>query len=107
WGSYCGLILLAASYSAIGLFASSTTDTQIVSLIISMVLSLFFFEVLSLLGDLDWLDKVGKSLEWFSLNFHYESISRGVLDTRDLLYFGGFITLFIAFTKTQFESRKW
>ncbi len=107
WGSYFGLILLSACYASIGLFASSTTDNQIVSLIISMVLSLFFFEVLSLMGDIEWLDRIGKSLEWFSLNFHYESISRGVLDTRDLLYFGSFAALFIALTKTQFESRKW
>jgi ABC-2 type transport system permease protein len=107
WGSYFGLILLSACYASIGLFASSTTDNQIVSLIISMVLSLFFFEVLSLMGDIEWLDRIGKSLEWFSLNFHYESISRGVLDTRDLLFFGSFAALFIALTKTQFESRKW
>ena len=107
WGSYFGLILLSACYASIGLFASSTTDNQIVSLIISMVLSLFFFEVLSLMGDIEWLDRIGKSLEWFSLNFHYESISRGVLDTRDLLYFGSFAALFLALTKTQFESRKW
>lgn len=107
WGSYFGLILLSACYAAIGLFASSTTDNQIVSLIISMVLSLFFFEVLSLMGDIEWLDRIGKSLEWFSLNFHYESISRGVLDTRDLLFFGSFAGFFLALTKTQFESRKW
>ena len=104
WGSYMGLILLAASYASIGLFASSLTDNQIVSLIISMV---FWFEVLSLLGDIKALDVIGKSLEWFSLDFHYQSISRGVLDTRDIIYFLGFIATFLGGTKLVFESRKW
>ena len=57
WGSYLGLILLAASYASIGLFASSLTDNQIVSLIISMVLCFFWFGVLSLLGDVKALLK--------------------------------------------------
>jgi ABC-2 type transport system permease protein len=107
WGSYFGLILLAASYASIGLFASSLTDNQIVSLIISMVLCFFWFGVLSLLGDIKALDAIGKSLEWFSLDFHYQSISRGVLDTRDVIYFFGFIATFLGATKMAFESRKW
>ena len=107
WGSYLGLILLAASYASIGLFASSLTDNQIVSLIISMVLCFFWFGVLSLLGDVKALDVIGKSLEWFSLDFHYQSISRGVLDTRDIVYFLGFIASFLGGTKLVFESRKW
>lgn len=107
WGSYLGLILLAASYASIGLFASSLTDNQIVSLIISMVLCFFWFGVLSLLGDVKVLDVIGKSLEWFSLDFHYQSISRGVLDTRDIVYFLGFIATFLGGTKLVFESRKW
>ena len=107
WGSYLGLILLAASYASIGLFASSLTDNQIVSLIISMVLCFFWFGVLSLLGDVKALDVIGKSLEWFSLDFHYHSISRGVLDTRDIVYFLGFIASFLGGTKLVFESRKW
>ncbi len=107
WGSYMGLVLLAASYASIGLFASSRTDNQIVSLIISMVLCFFWYGVLSLLGDVKALEVIGKSLEWFSLDFHYQSISRGVLDTRDIVYFVGFIATFLGGTKLVFESRKW
>ena len=107
WGSYMGLVLLAASYASIGLFASSLTDNQIVSLIISMVLCFFWYGVLSLLGDVKALEVIGKSLEWFSLDFHYQSISRGVLDTRDIVYFVGFIATFLGGTKLVFESRKW
>ena len=49
----------------------------------------------------------GKSLEWFGLEFHYDSISRGLVDTRDVIYFVGFILVFLGLTKIVFESRKW
>ncbi len=94
-------------YSIGGTYSSSLTDNQIVSLIISMVLCFFWYGVLSLLGDIKALDLIGKSLEWFSLDFHYQSISRGVLDTRDFIYFLGFIATFLGGTKLVFESRKW
>jgi ABC-2 type transport system permease protein len=106
-GSYFGLILLAACYASIGMFSSSLTDNQIVALITSMLLNFFFFGVLSMLGDAAWLNFIGKSLEWFGLEFHYDSISRGLVDTRDVIYFVGFILVFLGLTKIVFESRKW
>jgi ABC-2 type transport system permease protein len=106
-GSYFGLILLAACYASIGMFSSSLTDNQIVALITSMLLNFFFFGVLSMLGEASWLNFIGKSLEWFGLEFHYDSISRGLVDTRDVIYFVGFILVFLGLTKIVFESRKW
>ena len=106
-GSYIGLILLAACYASVGMFSSSLTDNQIVALIASMLLNFFFFGVLGMLGDISWLTNIGKSLEWFGLEFHYDSISRGVIDTRDVIYFLGFIFVFLGLTKIVFESRKW
>ncbi len=106
-GSYIGLILLAACYASVGMFSSSLTDNQIVALITSMLLNFFFFGVLGMLGDISWLTNIGKSLEWFGLEFHYDSISRGVIDTRDVIYFLGFIFVFLGLTKIVFESRKW
>lgn len=106
-GSYIGLILLAACYVSVGMFSSSLTDNQIVALITSMLLNFFFFGVLGMLGDISWLSNIGKSLEWFGLEFHYDSISRGVIDTRDVIYFFGFIFVFLGLTKIVFESRKW
>ena len=99
WGSYLGLIFLGMAYTAIGVFSSAVTDNQIVALILSMALGM--------MGDITALDAIGKSLEWFSLEYHYDSISRGVLDTRDVLYMLSFSALFIGLTKTVFESRKW
>lgn len=106
-GSYFGLILLAMCYAAIGMFSSSLTDNQIIALIISMAICFFWYGILSMLGDIKWLAGIGKSLEWFSLDYHYRSISRGVLDTRDVIYFFGFASVFLGSTKLVFDSRKW
>jgi ABC-2 type transport system permease protein len=107
WGSYFGLILLAACYTSVGLFCSSLTENQIVALISSMALCFLFYQVLGLFGEIQWLNTVGKSLRWFGLDYHYYSISRGVIDTRDVLYFLGFSAFFVVSTKLVFQSRKW
>lgn len=107
WGSYFGLLLLGAAYTSIGIFASALTENQIVSLILSMLLCIFFYSILGWIGDIKALDAIGKSLDWFGLDFHYYSLSRGVLDTRDVAYFVSFSGLFIWLTKLVYESRKW
>ncbi len=107
WGSYFGLILLGTAYTSMGLFASVLTENQIISLILSMVLCIFFYSILGWVGDIKALDVIGKSLSWFGLETHYYSLSRGVLDTRDVVFFGSFSVLFIWFTKLVYESRKW
>jgi ABC-2 type transport system permease protein len=106
-GSYLGLLLLASCYTAIGMFSSSITENQIIALLVSMLLSFFFYDVLSMLGDVTWLASLGRSLSWFGLEYHYDSISRGVVDTRDVVYFAGFTSAFLGLTKWVFESRKW
>ena len=107
WGSYFGLVLLAASYTAIGIFCSALTDNQIVALISSMALCFLFYQVLGLMGEVAWLNAVGKSLSWFGLDYHYYSLSKGVIDTRDVLFFASFSAAFVYSTKLVFESRKW
>ncbi|MBS3914181.1 MAG: gliding motility-associated ABC transporter permease subunit GldF [Bacteroidetes bacterium] len=107
WGSYFGLILLGAAYTSIGMFASAITENQIVALILSMLICLVSYEVLGMVGEIKALEGIGKSIHWFGLDFHYYSLSRGVLDTRDLVYFISFSGLFIWITKLVYESRKW
>ncbi|MCC7299097.1 MAG: gliding motility-associated ABC transporter permease subunit GldF [Bacteroidia bacterium] len=107
WGSYFGLVLLGAAYTAIGLFSSAITENQIVALILSMLLCLTSYVLLGMLGDIKWLESIGKSIDWFGLDYHYYSLSRGVLDTRDVVYFLGFSAMFIWLTKLVYESRKW
>ncbi len=107
WGSYIGLVFLAAIYVAIGVFASSITDNQIVAFVVAVVLCFVFysgFDSLSLVpafkGIQSWIASVG-------INEHYLSVSRGVLDSRDLVYFLSMSFLFIFLTRTVLESRKW
>ncbi len=106
WGSYIGLVFLGAVFVAIGIFASSLTDNQIVAFIIGVFFCFFFFlgfDFISQLfeGTLDYL------IENLGINAHYYSISRGVLDSRDLIYFLSVIVVFVLATKTVLESRKW
>jgi|TARA_B110000971_G_scaffold53012_1_gene53925 ABC-2 type transport system permease protein len=106
-GSYIGLVLLGASYAAIGVFSSAVTPNQIVAFILSMFLCFFVYvgfdqlSNLSLFGGLDsWVQSLG-------IQVHYDSISRGVVDTRDLVYFGSIVVFFLGLTLVVLDSRKW
>ncbi|MBN2745290.1 MAG: gliding motility-associated ABC transporter permease subunit GldF [Bacteroidales bacterium] len=106
-GSYVGLLLLGSVFIAIGLFASSISNNQIIAFLVSIVISGFlligfdFIYNFSIFGS---FDLIIKSLGIMS---HYTSISRGVLDLRDLLYFLSATAIFILLTKMSIESRKW
>ncbi len=107
WGSYIGLLFLGGCYVSVGLFASSLTENQIVAFILSTFLC---FVTYSVMGQLSGLLNTGTSnyyLEWLGIDFHYTSISRGVVDTRDITYFVGFIAFFLGLTKLSFGKRKW
>ena len=107
WGSYIGLIFLAASFVAIGMFASTVSDNQIVSFIIAVFLSGFLYIGFEFIYSLDLFGKVDLLIKSLGINEHYLSMSRGVLDTRDMLYFLGIIALFILLSKFSLERRKW
>lgn len=98
WGSYIGLALLGASYASIGLFASSISDNQIVSFLISVFLCFFMLSAFGQLSSLPFFSSVDYWIEWLGIQFHYQSISRGVVDTRDLVYFISLIGLFLGLT---------
>lgn len=107
-GAYIGLFFLAASFVAIGLFASSLSKNQIVAFVLAIFLSFTFymaFEFISKIGVFyAGLDSI---IQWMGINYHYSSISRGVIDTRDIVYFLSLIALFLHLSKVSFQSRKW
>jgi len=107
WGSYIGLLFIGGSYLAIGMFASSVTDNQIVSFILGMFLCFFFFQLLDFMKEISFLTSFDSFFDAISLQSHYTSISRGVLDTRDVIYFLSFTGIFLFSTKTVIQSRKW
>ena len=98
WGSFIGLFFLAAIYVAIGVFSSSLTDNQIVSFIMAMGISFVFYLGLDFVASSGVPYIFEQILSWFSINNHYLSISRGVVDLRDMVYFTGMALLFIYLT---------
>ena len=97
-GAYIGLFFLAAIYVAIGLLASSMTDNQIFSFILAMGLSFLAYLGFDLLGAMQLPSAVQQVITSFGINEHYNSISRGVIDSRDLVYFLATITLLLFIT---------
>ncbi len=95
-GSYIGLFLLGAAFAAIGLFASAITKNQIIAFTVSVFICFFFYSGFDSLSGLLSLQSTG--IQGLGINDHYQSISRGVLDTRDLGYFVVLTALFIWLT---------
>lgn len=107
WGSYIGLFFLASAFAAIGIFSSSLSGNQIIAFILAVLLCFFCyigFEYISMLGI---PGKATHLILSFGISDHYSSMSRGVIDTRDIVYFLSVIGIFIFLTKTVLESRKW
>jgi len=107
WGSYIGLFFLAGIYVAIGIFSSSITDNQIVSFIIAIVICFIFYIGFDSISTLNIFQGINSFIANIGINNHYISMSRGVIDSRDMIYFIGVIAVFILFTKTVLQSRKW
>ncbi|MBW7844898.1 MAG: gliding motility-associated ABC transporter permease subunit GldF [Bacteroidia bacterium] len=107
WGSYIGLFFLASCFVAIGIFASVITDNQIVSFIVSMFLCYSFYALFDMFANFNLLGTFDSVVASLGIKAHYDSMSRGVVDSRDLLYFLSLIVSFLWATKTIFGSRKW
>lgn len=107
WGSYIGLFFLASGYVAVGIFASSITDNQIISFITAVFLCFIIYIGFSSLSSLALFGKIDFFIDQLGIQAHYISMSRGVIDTRDIIYFLSLTTLFIFFTKAALERRKW
>ncbi len=106
-GSYIGLFFLASAFAAIGIFSSAVSDNQIVSFILSMFLCYCFYNVFDLFADFKLLGSYDSVVASLGINSHYQSISRGVIDSRDVLYFISLILAFVWATKMVFGTRKW
>lgn len=107
WGSYIGLLFLGASFVSIGAFASSITDNQIISFIIGALLCGFIYLGFEFIYSLDLFGNFDLFIKTLGISTHYSSMSKGVIDTRDALYFLSLIAVFILLTKISTESRKW
>jgi ABC-2 type transport system permease protein len=86
WAGYLGMVLMSMAYIGIGLFASSITNNQIVSFLLALFISVFFLIIFDVLAG-NFTGPLAQLLNFLSISTHYESISRGVIDSKDLIYF--------------------
>ena len=106
-GAFIGLFFLAAIYAAAGIFASSLTDNQVVAFIAAVLICFFLYMGFDSFAYLPGLRKVDEFVIQLGINEHYKSISRGVLDIRDAVYFAGTAIIFTEATRLVLLSRKW
>lgn len=104
--SYFGLIFLIAVYTAIGIFSSTLSNNQLIAFIIGVILCLLVYYGFYGLSESGIFGNDFFLLEYLSLNYHYKSIMRGVIDTRDLIYFVSILVLFLMLTKSRLKSLK-
>jgi ABC-2 type transport system permease protein len=101
---YFGLLLTGATFVSIGLYSSSLTSNQIVSFLIALIISVFFQFIFALLAS-STPGVIGEIFEQLGVNTHFESVSRGVLDTRDLIYFASVIFLGLFLSELSLTKR--
>ena len=102
---YLGLALVGALYCSVGTFASSITDNQVVAFIIGIFIVIIFFLMDKMLIFVP--TSLTSLIQYLSVDYHLSNISRGVIDTRNLIYFGSFIGFFLFTTVRVLEMRKW
>ena len=106
-GAFLGLFFLAAVYASAGLFASSLTDNQVIAFIIAVLISFFLFMGFDSLAYLPGLKKIDEFVIGLGINEHYKSMSRGVIDFRDIMYFIAVVVVFNEGTRIVLLSRNW
>ena len=107
WGSFIGLFFLAAVYVAIGVFSSSTTDNQVIAFIVAVLISFIFYVGFEYISCISIFGSIDQFILTLGINEHYSSMSRGVIDSRDIVYYLLVISLFVLLTKIVIQSRKW
>jgi ABC-2 type transport system permease protein len=107
WGSYIGLLFLAAVYTSVGVFASAITDNPLISFLIAVVLCFFLYLGFDSISQIPVLSSSASWLVNLGINEHYKSMSRGVIDSRDVVYFICASAAFLLATRTVLQSRKW
>ncbi len=107
-GSYLGLLFLGGAFVSIGLFASSLSRNQIVAFLLATVLGFVFYYGFFYISRLPFLVGWGDDVvQMIGMDYHYHSISRGVLDSRDLVYFLSVIVFFLAASLVSLDRRRW
>jgi ABC-2 type transport system permease protein len=107
WGSYLGLFFLASAYVAIGLFCSSLTDNQIIAFLSAALLSFVMYSGFQSIANFDLLGSFDSLVSALGMQAHFNSLGRGVVDSRDVVYFVIVTYLFLLLSRLLLLSRKW
>lgn len=107
WGSFIGLLFLGAAFTSIGVFASSLSDNQVVAFILAIIISAFAYMGFDFIHSLELFGNLDLFIYSLGISPHYSSISRGVIDTRDVVYFLSVILFFLFLTRFNLSRRKW
>jgi ABC-2 type transport system permease protein len=105
WTGYLGLLLMSGTYIAIGLFASSISKNQIVSFLLALLIGILFHIVFGILAS-SLSGFMGNLFNYLSLSTHFESISRGVVDTKDLIYFLSIMVMGLAAAEFSLSKKR-
>ena len=106
-GSYVGLFLLGSAYVSIGIFSSCISNNQIISFILAVLTTFIFHVGFDFLSTVSYNENVNYVLSQLGMSAHYSSLSRGVIDTRDAIYFASLTLLFLSAARFVLEKRKW
>jgi ABC-2 type transport system permease protein len=98
---------LGATFASIGIFVSTLTDNQIISFLFSVLLCFIAWRGFEFIYSFDVFQSFGYMVKTLGISHHYESISRGVIDTRDIIYFLSSIVLFLYLAALRLKSRNW
>ncbi len=106
-GSYIGLFLLGGVFTSIGIFASASTDNQIVAFILAVFFCFMLYSGISSLAQLSLWEGSAYIISQLGIDFHYAAMGKGLIDSRNLLYFFSIIVIFLYLTYLNLRSRKW
>ncbi len=101
---YLGLLFMSSSYIAIGLFASSITSNQVVAFLVALFIGIFFQILFGMVAP-NMNGALGETFDYLSLSSHYEAVTRGVVDSRDLVYFASIVFLSLMFAESSLARR--
>ncbi|MEM9327506.1 MAG: gliding motility-associated ABC transporter permease subunit GldF [Bacteroidota bacterium] len=105
-GSYVGLLLLGGLFTAIGMLASALTENQIISFVLAAFLCFFLYEGIETIAGIDAWGSWSYQLEQWGMLYHYNALSRGLLDLRDVVYFLGMITFMLLMVRFTLSTKK-
>jgi len=104
WCGYLGMILMSMTYIAIGLFASSITNNQIVAFLLALFIGVFFLIIFNVLAS-NFTGAIGQLLNFLSMSTHFDSVSRGIIDSRNLIYFFSITFLGLMLAESSLSKR--